>query len=401
MAERLRFTKRALGAIQPKARPFDVWDDEVRGLALTVRPTGAKTFYYIRKVQGTAIRERIGAFPDIRVKAAREAAIKMNEAVALGRNPARERQRARAEMTLGELWADYLEDHAKPRKRSWKNDRYQYGKHLARWKGRRLNQITRQDVRRLKATIEREGGPVAANRVRALLSSMWSFAQAERGLDLPNPVQGVKRSKEAPRERYLLPDELRRFWSALEAEPPGAAQDVLTLLLLTGQRRDTICGLRWSEVDLADRVLRIPPERMKADREHMIPLTPRTETIIRARQRDAESGAVFVFPSHGPRGYLYDLRATLGRVLRAAKVQGRFTPHDLRRTWATYAREKGRDAGPVLGHAPQDVTGKHYAQATLGPMRETLRLTEAHILGMATAKPSATVVAFPAGEVPS
>ena len=83
-----------------------------------------------------------------------------------------------------------------------------------------------------------------------------------------------------------------------------------------------------------------------------------------------------------------------------AEIRGRFVVHDLRRSWAMYCREMGRDPAPLLGHVPSGVTELHYARQTLNGMRETMRVTVNHMLKVATAQPG-DVVPFPSAEASS
>jgi len=397
--EELKFTKPELEKLKPRDKRYEVRDTEQPKLLLRVSPSGVKSFVMYAKLDGRAERVTIGRFEErgVTIDTARRTVSKwINEYAARAGNPAAERRTMKEQMTLGELWEEYLSKHAKPNKRSWRIDECQYKKHLKKWKNRQLGNIRKADVTRLAATVERNGGPVARNRVLALLSSMWGWAQRERGLSLANPTTGVPRVKEQPRERYLLPAELRRLYAVLEADT-GQASGALLLLLLTGQRKSTICGLRWSEVDFRDAVLKIPSERMKAGRDHTVPLAGAALDILKARRAAAKPRARYVFPTWSKRNHLYDLRRPFTRMLEEAEIEGRCTPHDLRRTWATYCRELGRDPAPILGHAPQGVTERHYSMNTIAALRATMRATVNHIVKTATSD-TGNVVAFLGGE---
>lgn len=399
MAEQIQFTVKRIEALEPRERRYEVRDETQPKLRVVVHPTGLKVYYMTTRAPGGRSgrfeRVKIGDVTEVKLETARKTVSKWLDAMRAdeSKNPAEMRRKARAEMTLDELWADWFAV-AKKRLRSWRNDELQFEKHFGTWKTRKLNQISRTDVARLVGRVETAHGGYARNRALALLSRVWGWAQRERGLELPNPCKGVARAAEKPRERYLMPDELKRFYAALNARPPSPVRDVVELLLLTGQRKSTIYGLRWSEVDFRDAVLTIPAERMKSDRDHVVPLARPALEILKARRAAAESKAEYVFTSPTVRGHVYDLRSTLEAVLEAAGIEGRFTPHDLRRTWSTYAREKGRDPAPVLGHAAAGVTEKHYAMVTLSAMRETVRVTVDHMLTIAAAERGA-VVAFP------
>src|SRR5262249_53752700 len=97
------------------------------------------------------------------------------------------------------------------------------------------------------AEVETASGPTARNRVRASLSAFFNWAVREGLLD-GNPVTGTARADErGSRDRVLTQAELAELWAAL---PQGDFGEILRLLILTGQRREEIGGLRWSEVDL-------------------------------------------------------------------------------------------------------------------------------------------------------
>lgn len=91
---------------------------------------------------------KIGPFPEVTIEQARKQAAKLVGQVAEGRNPAEERE-ARAAAMLGRLFEQYMEHHAGPNKRTAHEDRHKYEKHLKHWAGRKLDQVTRQDVARL------------------------------------------------------------------------------------------------------------------------------------------------------------------------------------------------------------------------------------------------------------
>ena len=119
----------------------------------------------------------------------------------------------------------YLERHAKQRKRTWREDQRYYDRHLANTLGRKkLSTITKRDISLLHANIGKTR-QTHANRVLALISSVFGRA-VEYGLwEELNPCQGIKRFKEQSRDRFLSADELARFFQTLELEPNDTARD--------------------------------------------------------------------------------------------------------------------------------------------------------------------------------
>src|SRR5262249_39245921 len=133
-----------------------------------------------------------------------------------------------------------------------------------------LADIDRRKIAALLAEIETNSGPSARNRARAALSAFYTWAIQE-GLAEVNPVTGTGKADEAAsRDRVLTQAELRKLWHALG---DGRFPDIVRLLLLTGQRRNEIGRLTWSEVDLKRKLIVLGAERTKNSRSHEVPLS--------------------------------------------------------------------------------------------------------------------------------
>jgi integrase len=150
-----------------------------------------------------------------------------------------------------------------------------------------LHKINRRVIAELLAKIETASGPVARNRVRASLSAFFAWCIKE-GLCESNPVSGTGKADEGgSRERVLTKAELAMLWHALIAGDNYS--DVVRLLLLTGQRREEIAGLRWSEVDFDAKLIRLGAARTKNSREHLVPLSKPALEILSAKHRNSGS----------------------------------------------------------------------------------------------------------------
>jgi len=208
-------------------------DEKTNGLVLRVTHNGAKTFSWFRKVNGRPVRLTIGQHPTVTVDQARKRAAELSGDVARGRDPHAERQARHTEATLKELFDHWLEIHAKARKRSWPDDARMFNKYMKDWHHRKLSAITGPVVLAWHRKIGKGHGPIQANRCKALLATMFGKA-AEVGYMGPNPCAVVENFPEHSRERFLLPDEMTAFFTALAAEDE-VWRDFFLLALFTGE----------------------------------------------------------------------------------------------------------------------------------------------------------------------
>ena len=215
MAERFAFTKERLDAVAaPPSGRRVVHDTKTAGLTLRATAAGAKTFSLFRRVKGgEPFRVTLGRYGDggITIDQARRLAAAVNAKAAEGVNLAEARRAHRGERTFAELFTEYLERHAKLHKRSWKEDQQRFEQYVAPSLGKKkLSAIDRATLANLHSLITANGHPTVANRVLALISSVFGRA-IEWGLVEHNPAIGVRRNKETSRDRFLQAHELPRF----------------------------------------------------------------------------------------------------------------------------------------------------------------------------------------------
>jgi len=347
---------RTAATLKARARQYDVPDSDVPGLALRVNLDGSKTWTVRYRHGRRQRRMKIGHYPGMGLAAARKRARTELRKVDDGVDPAALKRERRNAETVGDLAKLYIAEYAKPRKRSWKDDdRMLEAEVLPQWAHRPAREITRRDVRALVDEIARHGFPIMANRVRALLSKLFAFAIGQDIVDA-NPVTGVPRpGVERARDRVLTDDEIRTFWTALDAQPL-AMRAFYRLRLITAQRGGEVANMRWADVDLAGGWWTIPAADSKNGLAHRVPLTAPALELLTALRAAARKDATFVL--EGARSKR--LRAA---ALRAAADEGAklhdFQPHDLRRTAATGMASAGVPRfviGRVLNHADAGVT---------------------------------------------
>jgi integrase len=289
-------------------------------------------------------------------------------------DPAEERRKLRAQPTLDDLFKYYLEQHAKvhKRERSWQDDEKQYRRYLTDWRTRRLATIRQSDIKTLHTKLGTDHGHYAANRLLALLHKMFNEA-AGMGFTAANPAHGVRKYREESRERFLQPDELRRFIVALDAEPDANMADVFWLLLLTGARRGNVCAMEWVHIDLSSAVWTIPPSAAKAGYAITIPLTSKAVEILQRRKAANLKGSEYVFPSYGKTGHITEAKAAWKLLLKRAGIVD-LRLHDLRRTMGSWQAATGASLpiiGKSLGHRNVSTTAI-YARLNIDPVRASV-----------------------------
>jgi integrase len=172
--------------------------------------------------------------------------------------------------------------HAKARTRAstWKETKRVFDREiLPAWRGRRLSEIGKQDVRKLADGIAKRGAPVGANRLLASLKTFFAFA-VEQDILTVSPALSVRApAVEKARERTLTDDELAAVWHAC-AGLGGDYSAIIRLLLLTGSRRSEIANMDWNEIDLEKCLWTLPSERAKNNRMNVVPLSAAAVAIL-------------------------------------------------------------------------------------------------------------------------
>lgn len=364
MPRRIAFNKTILGHLTVPAgkKRIFVFDTKTPNLAYMRTAAGATRFYWIGKVNGLPIRMPLGdgAMP---VESARRLAIARSTDRAMGIDFVDQHKAARLEMTFGQLFKKYLDEYSKPRKRTWKEDQAKFDLWLKPLAGKKISKIKRGNIAELHRKISTKS-PGAANRVIALVSGVFSFAQHD-GLEIENPCQGVQRNPEHQRERFLLPAEMSRFIDAVEKEP-AIWKDFFLVALFTGARRGNVMTMRWSELDLAARVWRIPGSKFKNGQDQTIHLPDPVVDILKERLGNKSE---YVFP--GSAGHVKSPRQAWDRICKEAELTDLHI-HDLRRSMGSWLAMGGVNQAVIsktLGHRSQATTAR-YTRTDFNPIRK-------------------------------
>jgi integrase len=325
-----------------------VFDDEVPGFGIRLRAGGKRTWIAQYRLGAKQRRLTLGTVGTIDEGEARRRAKTALSKVQLGHDPQMEKldRRTQAATTLSSVAETYLavaKANLKPR--SFIEVERHLRRHWAPLAENALATIERADIAARLAAIGQENGLFAANRARAALSALFSWAIGE-GIAGANPVIGTnKATDEISRNRVLSEREMRLAWQCSGA---GAYGTIVRLLILTLQRREEVGGMLWSELDLEHSLWTITEDRTKNGLPHDVPLSPAAVAILKQQPRREDRDLVFG-AGEGPfQGWsnakaALDLRMTAALVKDVSDAKAKIKPwrlHDLRRTGATALGDK-------------------------------------------------------------
>jgi integrase len=366
-----RLTDAKVRAARPADRPVKITDGG--GLFLLVKPNGARLWRYKYRINGREGLLALGAYPDLSLAAARDAHRAARALVAAGRDPVQARQDDRAEATrqarLDEIstfeavvasWRETT-DHDLAENTIAQRTR-EIGRHvLPAFADRRIDTIRRRDIADLIKRIEARA-PETARNVRNHLNGIAEHAIGLGLIDAnPVPPPGILRRRKQTPHRALAEADLPAFLRAVDAAPAEiGTRSALLLVILTASRKSEITGASWSEIDLDAGEWLVPAARMKARRDHLIPLPRQAVEILRELQAFG-GGAGLVFPNRRDPGRAMASR-TLNEYLRRIGFAG-VTVHGFRSVFSTRFNRLGRNPDAIeacLAHAPANAVRAAY-----------------------------------------
>jgi integrase len=403
MRETRKLTERSIKALKPRTKPYKAADGE--GLYIEVTPAGGKLWRLKYRFGGKEKRLSFGPWPDIGVDAAREKATEARAVLRDGADPARATRRATGDTlrTLAEQWAD---------RQAWapstaKRERFLLALWLPALGDIPAPALTPMDIRPVVLGIEADGHRENARRVLAQIGRVMRYAvglgKAERDVaaDLGDVLAGVQPEKYATLTKPAEIAELMKAIYTYTGDPSTVY--CLRILPLVFTRPGELRNATWAEFDLdsPEPLWRIPAERMKMRREHLVPLSIQAAGMLRElRTITGTNPHGLLFPGLVAGKPISD--ATLGQALRRLGYgPDRIVPHGFRAMASTALNEQGHAPDIIelqLAHRDSSVRAVYNRSVRLPERRAMMQSWSDYLDALRT---GANVVPFrrPAGAI--
>lgn len=376
----------------------------VAGLHLQVTKSGARSWILRATIGGKRRDLGLGGYPDVTLALAREKARDTREKIAQGIDPVAERQRLRS-AALAERLRDMTFEKAAEAVVAKKQAEARNPKHGKQWASTLetyaypvLGPMSVADIElaHVKQVLEPiwQTKTETATRVRQRIEAVLSWASVHGHRSGENPARwkgnldavlpAPTKVSKVEHHRAMPMDDMHDFMLALEKRK-GIAPRCLAFVILTAVRSGEARAATWDEIDLAEKVWTIPGDRMKAGREHRVPLSAPAVELVEALPRFA--GCNLIFPNTQGRK-LSD--ATLAAVLKRMKLHETATVHGFRSTFRDWAAERTSTphhvAEMALAHTIKNHAEAAYRRGDLLAKRAKLMQQWADFLATAPAK---------------
>lgn len=358
---------------KPTIKPYRLSDGH--GLYLLVEPDGKKRWRYRYEIAQKENVFALGDYPKVGLSAARKARAEARELVKRGIHPAQQArtERLRRQSDSGNTFQAVAQDWIAQRKARWTPGyKAQVETYLAREVYPQIGALPIKDVTAahflgVLKRIEKRGALSVAGLVRQWVGAIFRYGIAtlrcenDPSVALRGAIPQAQRQHHKPLPLSEIPEFKRRL-SAYGGRPETIV--AMRLLLIVWVRPGELRRARWGEFDLQEALWRIPAERMKMRRPHIVPLPKQAVALLQELQ--TYSGRLpYLFPNMRRPTTCMSL-TTLNRALERMSYGGRFSGHGFRATAATALAEMGWPRDVIerqLAHAERSKTVAAYHQS--------------------------------------
>ncbi|MFM8466722.1 MAG: tyrosine-type recombinase/integrase [Oxalobacteraceae bacterium] len=361
----------------------------INGLGLKVMPSGSRAWVLRTMVAGKRREFGLGGYPSVTLASARDRARTMLDQLFAGIDPAVTKKQAKSQLAAQKARAitfkSVAEQYIAQHEAGWKN-----AKHAAQWTSTLSTYAYPVCGRSLVADIDtaavlRVLQPIwvekseTASRLRGRIESILDYATARGLREGTNPARWKghlaltlpsKRKVSPVKHHPAVPvTDMPAFFKELQSRE-GIAARALEFLTLTAARSGEVRGAQWGEIDLAKKVWTVPAERMKAKREHRVPLSTQVIALLKALPSSKAGG--LLFPGSKPATKLSDMALT--SLMR--RMQADAVPHGMRASFRNWTAEEtaypNEVAEMALAHSVRNLTEAAYRRGDLFEKRRLM-----------------------------
>ncbi|WP_371141694.1 tyrosine-type recombinase/integrase [Burkholderia cepacia] len=357
------------------------------GLYLLVKPSGSKLWRYKYRIAGKENLFAIGEYPTISLQDARAARDDARELVKKGLHPSHARQEVlSARIHEGKATFRAVSDEWLEKKRKTWTERH-FGEILRMLEAdaypfignRPMRSITAHDVLALMRRVEERGSPSVAIKLRQYVSNVFQYAviTLRADTDPASVLRGAVLKPATENARALTREELKKLFRQLPTYKSRRTAIAIRLLMMLFPRTIELCRARWEEIDMGTAEWKVPPEKIKSRRLHIVPLPMQAVKLLRELQEMYGNRGYILPILHSNRKRPHMSRATINRAIDYMVPDNPepITGHDFRATASTNLHEMGWKDEVVemqLSHKDKDRTRSTYNHAKYLPERRKM-----------------------------
>jgi integrase len=334
------------------------WDKGLPGFGVKVTPKGRKVFLVMYRLAGVGSRVRkytIGPYGRVTLAMARAQAQKIFAARLDGRDPAQEKKQLRRRLVvdrMDDLVETFIRERVSKIRSVRKVSNLLRRDVLSHWGTKSIHEIKKRDVIELVSEVSQRS-PHAGYRLLKVLKTLFRWCVGRAVID-SSPAEGIPSNwRESSRDRVLTDNELAAIILGAR-QLPGPFGRIVEFLALTGQRREEVAQLTWNELDQDSKSWRIPAERSKNGKAHIVHVSEPAWAVIAGCERTSD----YVFATSGSKPF-----QSFGKAKRTLDelcgIRG-WRLHDLRRTIVSGMARMGvppHVADKILNHQSGTISG--------------------------------------------
>jgi integrase len=377
MPTQMLYEKTVKNAKADNGKRTVIWDDAVSSDAslpgsfgLRVTPNGVKSWIIMYRMEapkhpGKMKQQyrKIGSYPALSLADARNAARDALMMVGRDIDPIEAREKEKRDVaavkTVAEAVDAFIRRHAKQKNRSWQEVERVFRVYVVPKLGERpVSSISPSDIHDILDALMDAGHPYMANRLFAHTRKFFNWCSERHWIEEPPTKHIARPANEQARDRILNDEEIRSLWEAC-GQMGWPFGPHFKLLILTGQRRNEVAGMKWEHLDLDNKLWTLPREETKANRQHQVPLSQMALDILASAPKSGH----YIFSTTGktPISGFSKAKKRCDEIMAADEnAIPAWRLHDLRRSTASGMAEIGiapHVIEKVLNHSTGQISG--------------------------------------------